>query len=168
MMTSSNGNLFRDTGPFARNSPITGELSSQRPLTRIFDVFFDLRLNKRLSKQSIRRWFETPSRTLWRHRNELSNAHINKFWRNCKPSSGDKLCANSCLQNVTHMGWQLTSPVYNCRVIIWHDIQLSCMTFFYWRLFLKNVNIGGLVQTKRNTSAPSMELRLSCTNLSIC
>ena len=54
------------------NSPVTGEFPSQRPLTRSFDVFFDLRLNKRLSKQSSRGWwFETPSRSLWRHCNEL-------------------------------------------------------------------------------------------------
>ena len=33
------------------NSPMTGELPAQRPVTRSFDVFFDLRLNKRLSKQ---------------------------------------------------------------------------------------------------------------------
>ena len=32
------------------NSPVTGELPSQRPVTRNFDVFFYLRLNKRLSK----------------------------------------------------------------------------------------------------------------------
>ena len=51
----------------AGNSPVTGD--SQRPLTRSFDVFFDLRLNKRLSKQSRRRWFETPSRSLLRHCN---------------------------------------------------------------------------------------------------
>ena len=30
------------------NSPVTGEFPSQRPVTRSFDVFFDLRLNKRL------------------------------------------------------------------------------------------------------------------------
>ena len=53
----------------AGNSPVTGESPSQRPVTRSFDVFFDLRLNKRLSKQSRRRWFEMPSRSLWRHRN---------------------------------------------------------------------------------------------------
>ena len=29
--------------------PITGGFPSQRPVTRSFDVFFDLRLNKRLS-----------------------------------------------------------------------------------------------------------------------
>ena len=51
------------------NSPVTGEFLSQRPVTRSFGVFFDLRLNKRLSKQSWHRWFETPSRSLWRHCN---------------------------------------------------------------------------------------------------
>ena len=40
------------------------------PVTRSFDVFFDLRLNTRLSKQSRRRWFKTPSRSSWRHCNE--------------------------------------------------------------------------------------------------
>ena len=43
---------------------------SQRPVTRSFVVFFDLRLNKRLSKQSRRQWFGTPSRSLWRPCNE--------------------------------------------------------------------------------------------------
>ena len=42
-----------------------------RTVTRSFDVLFDLRLNKRLSKQSWRRWFETPSRSLWHHHNEF-------------------------------------------------------------------------------------------------
>ena len=52
------------------NSPIAGEFPAQRPLTRNLDVFFDLRLKKWLSKQSRRRWLETPSRSLWRHCNE--------------------------------------------------------------------------------------------------
>ena len=54
----------------AGNSPITGEFPSQSPVTRSFDVFFDLRLNKRLSKQSWDWWFETPSCLLWRHCND--------------------------------------------------------------------------------------------------
>ena len=50
-----------------------GEFPSQRPATRSFDVFFDLRMKKRLSKQSRRRWFETPSRSLWRLCNGLAS-----------------------------------------------------------------------------------------------
>ena len=48
---------------FPVNSP------SQRPVTRNFDVFFDLHPNKRLSKQWWGWWFETPSHPLWRHCN---------------------------------------------------------------------------------------------------
>ena len=54
----------------AGNSPVPGEFPSQRPVTQSFDVFFDLRLNKRLSKKSWGWWFETPSCPLWRHSNE--------------------------------------------------------------------------------------------------
>ena len=35
----------------AGNSPVPGELPAQRPVTRNFDVFFDLGLKKRMSKQ---------------------------------------------------------------------------------------------------------------------
>ena len=35
----------------AGNSPVTGEFPAQRPVKRSFDIFFDLRLNSRLSKQ---------------------------------------------------------------------------------------------------------------------
>ena len=53
------------------NSPVIGEFPAQRPVTRSFNIFFDLRLNKRLSKQWWGWWFETPSRPLWRHCNIL-------------------------------------------------------------------------------------------------
>ena len=53
----------------AGNSPVPGEFPAQRPVTRSFDVFFDLRLNNRLSKQSWDWWFETPSWSSWRHCN---------------------------------------------------------------------------------------------------
>ena len=57
----------------AGNSPVHGEFPAQRPVARSFDVFFDLRLNKRLSKQSWGWWFETILRLLWRHRNDLAH-----------------------------------------------------------------------------------------------
>ena len=55
----------------AGNSPVTGEFPAQRPVTRSFAVFFDLRLNKPLSKLSRGWWFETQSRPLWHHFNGL-------------------------------------------------------------------------------------------------
>ena len=51
----------------AGSSSVTGEFPSQVPVTRSFDVFFDLYLSKRLSKQSWGWWFKTQSRSLWRH-----------------------------------------------------------------------------------------------------
>ena len=54
----------------AGNSPVPGDFPAQRPVTRSFDVFFDLCLNKRLGKQSWGWWFETLSHPLWRPRND--------------------------------------------------------------------------------------------------
>ena len=57
----------------AGSSPVPGDFTTQRPVTRSFDVFFDLRPNKRLSKHCWGWWFETPlSCPLWRHRNVLA------------------------------------------------------------------------------------------------
>ena len=73
MMTSSNGNIFRVTGP------LCGEFTGHRwippnkgqwPGALMF--FFDLCVNKHLNKQSRRWWFETPSRSSWRHCNDTS------------------------------------------------------------------------------------------------
>ena len=90
MMTSSNGNIFRVTGPLCGNSPITGEFPAQRPVARSFDDFCYLRLNKQLSKQSRGWWFETLSRSLWRHCN------VSIF------SALSDHCLSSALQNQTY------------------------------------------------------------------
>ena len=63
----------------AGNSLVTGEFPAQRPGTRSLDVFFDLRLNKRLSKQLQGWWFETLSCPLWRHCNEKNGHVIERF-----------------------------------------------------------------------------------------
>ena len=55
----------------AENSPVPGEFSAQRSVTRSFDVFFHLHLNKPSSKQSRGWWFETPSGSLWRQCNVM-------------------------------------------------------------------------------------------------
>ena len=71
MMMSSNGNILCVSGP------LWGESTSGRwiPLTKASDAelwcFWDLHLNKRLSKQSRRRWFEMPLHSLWHHCNAL-------------------------------------------------------------------------------------------------
>ena len=63
--------------PFVRGVP--GEFPTQRPVTPSCDVFFDPRLNKRLSKQSWGWWFETLSRPLWRQCNELYGHWIQPY-----------------------------------------------------------------------------------------
>ena len=71
-MTSSNGNIFRVTGR------LWGEFTGHRwiPLTKASDAEFWCILwsapEQRLSNQSRRQWFETPSWSLWRHCKVLS------------------------------------------------------------------------------------------------
>ena len=62
--TSSNGNIFRVTGPLWGKPPVTGGFPSRRPVTRSFDVFFDL--PEETDAGDLRR---TSSRSLWRHCN---------------------------------------------------------------------------------------------------
>ena len=69
MMTSSNGNIFRVTGPLCGEFTGPGDFPTQRPVTRSFEVSFDLRMNKRLGKQPWGWWFKTISWLLWRHCN---------------------------------------------------------------------------------------------------
>ena len=71
MMTSSNGNIFRVTGHLCGECTGPGGFPAQRPVTRCLDVFFDLNLNQRFSKQSRGWWFETQLHPLWRHCNDL-------------------------------------------------------------------------------------------------
>ena len=105
MMTSSNGNIFRVTGH------LCGEFPAQRPVTQSFDVFFDLRPNKRLSKHWRGWWFETPSCPLCRHCNEMC-------WLcriNCSlpsevyqvPAKHRVLITNA---NISYVSWQLSIP----------------------------------------------------------
>ena len=63
---------FRVTGHLCGEFTGPRWIPAQRPVTRSFDVFFDLRLNKRLSKQSWGWWFEMLPRPLWRHSNAMN------------------------------------------------------------------------------------------------
>ena len=93
----------------AGNSSVTGEFPAQRPVTRSFDVFFDLRLKKWLSKQWWGWWSETPSRPLWRHCNgNIQHIETRTKWQpfsilqillSCVPGTwitNRFLCQNPC------------------------------------------------------------------------
>ena len=106
MMTSSNGNIFRVTGPLCGEFTGPGEFPAQRPVTRSFDVFCDLCWNKRLSKQSWGWWFETQSGPLWRHRNE---------WKLPKPIKSMKSMQNTKPRK--NMNWQTPNHFLNKFVV---------------------------------------------------
>ena len=64
MMTSSNGNISTLLVFLWAIHRSSVQFPAQSPVTRSFDIFFDLRLNKGMSKQWWGWWFETPSRRL--------------------------------------------------------------------------------------------------------
>ena len=116
MMTSSNGNIFRVTGHLCGDSPVPGEFPTQRPVTRSFDVFFDQRLNKRLSKQPWGWWFETPAWSLWRHHNDMES--------HCK----DKAVVRPfCLHSMNP--YALKDVFYICEAKICFVITLTCVHY---------------------------------------
>ena len=69
MITSSNGNIFRVTGPLCGEFTGPGEFPIQMPVMRSFDVFLSA-TEETLSKQPWGWWFKTPSWSLWRQCNE--------------------------------------------------------------------------------------------------
>ena len=86
----------------AGNSPVIDEFPEQRPVTQSFDVFFDLHLNKWLSKQSWGWWFKTQSCSLWRHRNVMWSPQLV-----CLFFHFISLCA------ISQKGYSLTTPKHN-------------------------------------------------------
>ena len=89
MMTSSKGNIFRVIGHLRGEFTGPHWIPCIKPVTRSFDFFFDLRLNKRLSKQSWGWWFETLSRPLWCHNNDshsfeyVTHQNVCRVWLTC-------------------------------------------------------------------------------------
>ena len=86
MIASSNGNIFHVTGPLCGEFTNPDEFPTQRPVMWSFDVFFDLRLNKWLSKQPWGCWFEMPSWSLWRQCNVGVFFHLHLTKRLSKES----------------------------------------------------------------------------------
>ena len=115
----------------AGNSPVTGEFPSQRPGTQSFGVFFDLLLNKRLSKQSRRWWFGTPSHSLWRYCNEPNtdpyvsrsvNQHTVrpqiKWSPICRRYFKIEICENRCISIRISRNCVLNAPINNKPALV--------------------------------------------------
>ena len=113
MMTSSSGNVFR----------VTVEFSAQRPVTRCFVVFFDLRLDKRLSTQSWGWWF------LRRHCVHYDVTTMKKL-----VLAWFRICASNCWLCIGLVDGLLpeSAPVhylYRCRChLTTHEIQCNSFT----------------------------------------
>ena len=108
----------------AGNSPVPGEFPTHRPVTRSFDVFFGLPLNKQLGKQSWGWWFETPSRSLWRQ----CDAMLQKQW---------------C--------WKYYHGIYTfvISVAARHEIKIMMMIIDVWQM-LPTLNNGVIVGSGTN------------------
>ena len=123
MMTSSNGNIFRVTGPLCGEFTGPGEFPTQRPVTRSFDVLFDLRLNKRLSKQPWGWWFETSSWSLWRQRNEKGWNY--KLWI---------LYGNIFRFDVIRVGLKHMKQTYVLSSTVFPPLNLPNIVFSQWNI----------------------------------
>ena len=91
------------------NSSVPGEFPLQRPVTWSFDVFFDLRLNKRLSKQQWGWWFETPGWSFDLRLNKPLSKQLWGWW----------------FETLSHPLW------HHCNVIQIFMIQLSLLGIKY-------------------------------------
>ena len=158
-MTASNINLSALLALCEGSPPVTGGFPSQRPMTRSFDVFFDLHLNKRVSKQSWDWRFETPSLPLWRHCNERkhfqschqASQRKSKIWttyftRNHRniDSGTHPMSIDTTIQDQVHAGYNLQ----NCMMgKIWcNDVdifsKIGCQEVAYRSRHHTNIQIS--------------------------
>ena len=114
----------------AGNSPVTGEFPAQWPLTRSFDVYFDLRLNKPLNKQSWGWWFETPSRSLWRHCNALHfTKHLTSRIIFTFPSLGRKTKSKLQIKKIKFgTSWKMRHTLVSWGISVWQAKRVK--TFY--------------------------------------
>ena len=137
---------FSAFSPFCEgNPPVTRGFRSQRPVTRSCDVFCDLRMNKRLDKQSRRRWFETPSLSLWRHFNAADAAH-----EICNMYIHGKLYSASLFSK----RWYISLKTRSCNIWAWiHTITLivfRCVWQITRRYNYLNINLVSGKLTRPN------------------
>ena len=142
-MTSHQMEIFSALLAFcAGNSPVTGEFPAQRPMTRSFDVFY-LHLNKQLSKQSWGWWFETTSRTLWRHCDVMASQIIGNLIV--------RSTAGSVTTKKTSM-FRIKFPCYD--IITYNDVRMRAMASQITSLTIVYSTVySGADQRKHQSSA---------------
>ena len=134
------------------NPPVTGRFPSKRPVTQSFDIFFDLCLNKRPRKQSRRRWFEIPLRSLWHHCDVYPylSGLFHWHWVNLR-------IAQYQWSNPERSG---SIRDAKSKEPIIYTTEQNCVHVLL-------VYIDGLVQDCSSSSPLAMELQQSCTKPSI-
>ena len=106
--------FIRVTGHLCGEFTGPGEFPSQRPVTRSFDVFFDLCLNKQLSKHTWGGWFETPSCPLWRHSDEKGlqrSKSVGITYSILRYITTALLITTMCVDNPSRHTWVQTSEL---------------------------------------------------------
>ena len=173
MMTSSNGNIFRVTGPLCREFTGPGEFPAQRPVTRSFDVFSDLHPNKRLGKQPWGWWFETLSWSLWRQCNDLTLLSLWGLWTSLNVIGG--WLVRSTLR-ITVARWQslLTCPLcWELWKMNWLRNVLNCQPRSIRNPASSFFPSGPLSNSKLMASHPNVQwisipLPLRCSMWTLC
>ena len=138
MMTSSNGFFFALLAICARNSPAIGEFPAQRPMTRSFDVFIDLRLNKRRGW-----WFETPWHPLWRHCD--GQVPRQKCCRHLFKYPSDRITLRTNLRDWRDlMLWRLVSSKWNPRALkenMCNNLRTILVKYFVYEFTVLGVKL---------------------------
>ena len=128
------------------NSPVLGEFPAQWPVTRSFNVFFDLRLNKRLSKQSWGWWFETLSRPLWRHCNDTHGA-MQAYIKSMSPGRcGSNLPITNIYEDIK--SWFLQHFQYFCKYTSTPGKVCTCVFNMLFRIYVKTPKLRDINQLK--------------------
>ena len=106
----------------AGNSPVTGEFPAQRSVTRSFDAFFALHLNRQLSRQWRRWWFETLPRSPWRHCNAFPLCFVCCVFFTGKFNDCSSL--HHCYRNIRST-IKYTLRAYLYRIREWYDMIMA-------------------------------------------
>ena len=81
----------------------------------------NMRLNKRLSKQSRRWWFETPSNSLWRHCNDDSDAGSRRLCMDATKITE----VESNIKSVIWLQYYITELTYHLKILTTTESNLS-------------------------------------------
>ena len=163
--------------------PFSALLAGNAPVTRSFNVFFNLRLNKWLSKLWYGWWFETPSRPFWRQCYDIKVAEmcsklvqdlksVAQWWRKRRSFDPclDSIKALRSRQNGRHLADDISKCIFpkeNIRIKIRISLKIvpkgrinnepALVPIMVWRPIL---NIDSLVYWRIHASSGLNDLKM--------